>query len=335
MKEDTQPFLDKLLNDSSFRNWAKNSNRNDVAFWDSWIKDNPERIDVIYNARAILLGISFKKNLLNEEQVNEKLEVVLGHIQKNKSVEPQRPVLKLRSRIKWVAAVAAIGLVFIIVALNVVNSSNGVVHKTGFGEVMDLKLPDGTSVVLNGNSEISYDKNNSRDVTLKGEAYFKVKTKHATQAKFWVNTKDLRVEVYGTQFHVNTRDEKTDVALDEGSINLLLKNGVYTKMVPGEFVSYSGENDVILHKKVGEAHTYVLWRKGTYIFNNTTLKEVMKHIEHTYGLPSEFANGTIEDKTLTGGIPNENLEICLLAIEKSTGTKIVQKDDKLIILNYQ
>ncbi|MGB5821610.1 MAG: FecR family protein [Saonia sp.] len=333
MKEHTQPLLDKLLNDSSFKNWAKNNNKNDVAFWNAWIQNNPEETETIYTAKSIIQGIAFERAFIKEEMVDKKLDTVLNHIQKPNTTVVRKPVISFKSRLKRVTAAAAIAIVFIIVALNFANAPQEILHKTGFGEVIDLKLPDGTSVVLNGNSEIRYNKENPRDITLNGEAYFKVKRAHATDAKFYVNTNDLKVEVYGTQFHVNTRDRKTDVALDEGSISLLLNNGTYKKMVPGEFVSYSEENNVVLHEKVNTLNTYALWREGTFVFNNMKLKEVMKYIEHTYGFPSEFVDTAMEEKILTGGIPNENLNICLTAIEKTTGTKIVQKDNKLIILN--
>ncbi|MEO0525830.1 MAG: FecR domain-containing protein [Bacteroidota bacterium] len=335
MKEDNQALLDKLLNDSSFRNWAKNSNRNDVAFWDSWIRDNPDHIDMIDTAKSIILGISFEKKFVGEEVVDEKLTQVLAHIQNNQPASSETPVRALGNRITRIGIAAAIGLVFMVVAFNLAGPSDEIIHKTDFGEVLDLRLPDGTTVVLNGNSEIRYNKENSREITLQGEAYFKVKSMYDTKSKFWVNTDDLRVEVYGTQFHVNTRDKKTDVALDEGSIHLLLKNGSSKKMAPGEFVSYSDENNSILHEKVDPSNTYALWREGTYVFSNIKLRAVMKYIEHTYGLPSEFKDVNTEEKTLTGGIPNENLSICLSAIEKSTGTKIIRKNNKLIIHNDQ
>ncbi len=334
MDEATQAFLEKLLSDSSFRNWAKNSNENDVAFWNTWIKDNPDKIDVVYNAKDIVLGIAFQPHGVDETHINKELDAVLGQIQKRAQARDGKPVIQLSKTVKRVASLAAVGLILMLVALNFPRTSDEIVHKTGFGEVINLKLPDGTSVVLNGNSEIRYGKKNTRDVTLKGEAYFKVKPQNETRAKFWVNTEDLRVEVYGTQFHVNTRDSKTDVTLDEGSINLLLKNGIAKKMLPGEYVSYSNVDKVVLHEGAEKPNTY-LWREGTYVFNNISLKEVMKHLGHTYGLPAEFMDKTLEGKTLTGGIPNENLKICLSAIEKTTGTRIVQQDNKLIIYNDQ
>ena len=226
---------------------------------------------------------------------------------------------------------AAISVFLVVVGNITLTSDSEVVHRTEFGEIINLKLPDGTTVVLNGNSEIRYDKKNSRNIELEGEAYFKVKSIPSTKAKFWVNTKDLKVEVYGTQFHVNTREEKTDVVLDEGSIHLVLENGTTEEMVPGEFVSFSKAKNRVTHQKVTKELPYSLWREGTYVFNNITLKEVMKNIEHAYGLEVEFIDEDLQQQLLTGGIPNQNLKICLSAIEKSTGTRIVKKDNRLIV----
>lgn len=332
MNVSNQSLLEVLLNDSSFENWANQSNQNDMEFWESWIGNNPDKLELIYTAKSIITGISFNKTLLPEGKINMELNAVLNQAsskENNKVIPLQK---KLFPRIKKYAAAAAIGIFFMVLG-NIFSKteSSEVVHKTGFGEIIDLKLPDGTSVVLNGNSQISYKKDNARAIALIGEAYFKVKSIPATKAKFWVNTKDLQVEVYGTQFHVNTRDEKTDVLLDEGSIHLVLENGDTKEMIPGEFVSFSKEKNTVTHTKVSTELPYSLWREGTYVFNNITLQEVMQNVKHAYGFEVEFIDEALKQQLLTGGIPNQNLKICLSAIEKSTGTRIVQKGNKLIL----
>ena len=330
MTESNQPLLEILLNDSSFNNWANKSNQNDMEYWESWISKNPNKIDTVNTAKAIITGISFNKTVVPEGKITMELASVLDRIASDTSkVIPLKR--KSFSALQKYASVAAIGIFFIVLGNVFFNGSSEVTHKTGFGEIIDLKLPDGTSVVLNGNSEITYNKKNARDIELQGEAYFKVKSIPSTRAKFWVTTKDLKVEVFGTQFHVNTREEKTDVLLDEGSIHLVLDNGITKKMAPGEFVSFSKDHDEVTHEKVTKELPYSLWREGTYVFNNVSLEEVMNNIEHAYGLEVEFIDEELKQQLLTGGIPNQNLKICLSAIEKSTGTRIVQKDNKLIL----
>lgn len=331
MKESDSSLLEILINDSSFQNWAQRSNQNDMEYWESWINKNPDAIETVYTAKSILTGISFNKSVLPEGKVAMELDAVLNQIKTNHTPEVVSIQKKSFSRFQKYAAIAAVGLLFVVLGGVYFNTPSEITHRTGFGEIIDLKLPDGTSVVLNGNSEIKYEKGNSRDIALKGEAYFKVNSIPSTHAKFWVTTKDLKVEVYGTQFHVNTREAKTDVLLDEGSIHLILENGTTKKMIPGELVSFSKENNVVKHETVTPELPYSLWREGTYVFNNITLKEVMKNVEHAYGVEVEFIDVELEQLQLTGGIPNQNLKICLSAIEKSTGTRIVHKDNRLIL----
>ncbi|MEO9893335.1 FecR family protein [Aurantibacter sp.] len=332
MSGNNQSLLEILLNDSSFVNWANQSNQNDIVFWDEWINNNPKHIKTVYAAKAIINGIKFNKSQLPEEKVNSELSAIIHKISTKKNTNKiGSKKRKFLSKFLKLSALAAIGILLIILSNNVLNSSSKVIQKTGFGEIVELKLPDGTTVILNGNSQISYDKSNVRNIDLKGEAYFKVKSIPSTHAKFWVNTEDLKVEVYGTQFHVNTREEKTEVVLDEGSIHLVLDNGTTTKMIPGELVSFSKEKNTVSQKKISTELPYSLWRDGTYVFNNITLETVMKNVKQAYGVDIEFMDEELKQQLLTGGIPNQNLKICLSAIEKSTGTRIVHKDNKLTL----
>ncbi|CAM4264592.1 FecR family protein [Zobellia nedashkovskayae] len=328
MSKKNLSLLEILIDDISFINWAKNQNQNDVAFWNNWIEKHPDKIETVFNAKAIVLGIQFEKTLISESKIERELSHILAQIEPEKnSPKRKKPTSKA---VKYVA-ITAVLILLVTFGYSFLPTNTTITHKTVFGEIIDLKLPDGTSVVLNGNSEISYDKASPRNINLSGEAYFKVKSIPSTKAKFWVNTKDLKVEVFGTQFHVSTRDNKTGVLLDEGSIELLLDNGTTQKMIPGELVSYSKEDKAITHDKVTQELSYSLWREGTYIFNNTTVYEVMKNIEQAYGMKTEFIDEELKDQKLTGGIPNQNLKICLSAIEKSTGTRIVIKGKRLLI----
>jgi ferric-dicitrate binding protein FerR (iron transport regulator) len=333
MKREKQPKINSLLQDTSFTNWAKESNKSDIAFWNHWIKQHPEHVDMIYTAKAMVLGVTFNKKIVQTSLVNSELDTVLGRINAGDKEVKARKFFTLNKIAQRYAAIAAVLILFVFVGNAVLNQSNEVIHKTAFGEIINLRLPDGTKVVLNGNSEIRYTKNNPRNINLDGEAYFKVKPILETNAKFWVNTNDLTVEVYGTEFNVNSRDEKTNVLLDEGSIHLLLNNGESKEMRPGEFVSYSEKKKEITHEKINSDLTYSTWKEGTFIFNNIKLSEVMKYVENTYGVSSKFQDSTLKNQTISGGIPNENLDICLNAIQKSTGVTISRKNNKLLIIN--
>jgi len=321
--------LQYFLSDASFENWAKGLNKNDIAYWNSWIKNNPEYFETVENAKSIITGINFNKKHLDNDKINEALSEILPKI----GLDPLPKNKSNRTRaINSTLLTMSAALVLILISwtsYTYINNNSTTIHKTNFGEIIDLKLPDGTSVVLNGNSEISYKKDNPRLLNLKGEAYFKVKSIPSTNAKFWVITNDLKVEVLGTQFHVNTRKQKTNVVLDEGSIHLEFMNGEVTKMIPGEMVTFSKDSKKMTHKKVDIATPYALWRGDTYAFNEIPLKDVMTNLELTYGLEVQYTSNELKEIPISGGIPNQNLKICIAAIEKATGTRIINKNNIL------
>ncbi|SIR16373.1 FecR family protein [Maribacter ulvicola] len=323
--------LHYFLSDVSFENWAKGLNKNDITYWNNWIQNNAEHIETVENAKSIITGIKFNQHYPSNEKVDQALARVLPKIGLKPSTKTKLNKTRTINSSLFTIVAAVLLVLISYTSYSFFNSNSSTVHKTNFGEIIDLKLPDGTSVVLNGNSVIWYENENPRYIHLKGEAYFKVKPIPNTNAKFWVATEDLKVAVLGTQFHVNTRKQKTNVVLDQGSIQLELNNGKVTKMIPGEMVSFSNKSKELIHRKVDTETPYALWRGGTYAFNEIPLKEVMFNLEITYGLEVQYESNQLMEILISGGIPNHNLQICIAAIEKATGTRIIHKDNILRI----
>jgi len=315
-----------FLDDSSFENWVHQTNGTDIGFWDFWIANNPDKKDLVNEAKDLVLGIPFDKKFVSKDKVSlewKKLETKI----EAKNPKPKRKVRSLKP-----FGVAASIVLLISFGIYFLNNNSKVTHKTSFGEILKIKLKDGSNVTLNANSSLSYYKNESRKVWLKGEAFFQVDKKLATNAKFWVVTNDLSVEVYGTSFNVNTKQKKTDVFLEEGSIWLKLKNAGDKKMIPGNFLSYSSEKNEILKEINLENPTVkTSWKDGSLLFENLSLVKAMKKIEETYGYSIFFIDDASKNTLITGAVPITNIDICLKAIEKSVGVSIVKQNDSLII----
>ena len=91
------------------------------------------------------------------------------------------------------------------------------------GGEYNVELADGTLVYLNAESELQYPVTfigESREVTLRGEAYFKV-TKN-NEKPFIVKSEGLSVQVWGTEFNLNTLNQEGYYAatLVEGSVEV-------------------------------------------------------------------------------------------------------------------
>ena len=318
--------INDFLEDGSFKNWAIQNNGTDINFWEFWIENNPDKAALVNKAKDLVLGVSFDKNFVEKEKVAIEWKKLESKI-KAKQVAPKRKVRFLKQ-----FSVAASILLLISVGFYFVNSNSKITHKTNYGEILNIKLQDGSDVTLNSNSSLSYYKNESRKVWLSGEAFFQVDKKVVTNAKFWVLTDDLSVEVYGTSFNVNTKKKKTDVFLEEGNIWLKLKNGADKKMIPGNYISYSAEkNEILEDKNIFNPTIKTSWKDGSLLFENLSLEKAMEKIEESYGFSIVFKDDISKNTLITGAVPITNIDICIKAIEKSVDVIIIKKDNSLII----
>lgn len=79
--DNTNKFdLQYLLTDTSFKNWAKGLNKNDIAYWNNWLQNNPQHIETVENAKSIVVGIKFKPQFPSNEKVNQELSKILPKI---------------------------------------------------------------------------------------------------------------------------------------------------------------------------------------------------------------------------------------------------------------
>jgi hypothetical protein len=133
-------------------------------------------------------------------------------------------------------------------------------HTTHDGEKQKIILPDGSRVFLNSNSTLAYNHDwkdsEKRKVRLSGEAFFQVREKahQGRKVKFAVMTKNIEVEVVGTEFDVNTRNEQTQVFLNSGRVNLKIPEKQQTvPMRPGEIMEYDPATGRLISRKSGQS----------------------------------------------------------------------------------
>ena len=127
------------------------------------------------------------------------------------------------------------------------------------GKHYTLILSDGSRILLNENSQISFvNKRQTKDynVILQGEAFFKIA--HNLQAPFKIKASDMTVEVYGTSFNLtNYPDQKTTrVALLEGSVKVKTP-GKSLYIEPGQQVIMNSRQKLIV--KTADFNQITAW----------------------------------------------------------------------------
>lgn len=215
-----------------------------------------------------------------------------------------------------VAAVAAT-LVVAVAGFYIFNTGNQN-EPTHIAEARDkaieLKLEDGTKVVVQRDGELVYPvkfKKDSREVTLVGNGSFDVV--HSAHQPFIVHLGDLHVKVLGTAF---------DIERETGLIILKVKRGK---------VAFYNKNDTII---VAEGATGKYFKKdrklvleqpapliGTFHFNNTPLKDVAAALAAHFEVKVNINNPELNDCKLSAGFEQQSLKDILNAISATFNLK--------------
>ncbi len=203
---------------------------------------------------------------------------------------------------------------------------NGEVYETGFGEKMAVTLPDGSEVLLNAKSSLALNKVKwffSRDLSLNGEAFFKVKKGE----KFTVETSYANVKVLGTRFNVNTFNDELEVKCFEGKVNVS-SSKINVDLIRGEAVK---SNDVGVVKNWSISHEEPKWKNGEVDFEASPLIHVITCLENQYGIKINHSNVDTKQK-FTGSITLVDLNIALATVFEpmSMNFKFLDKENLII-----
>lgn len=187
--------------------------------------------------------------------------------------------------------------------------------KTNPGMTTSVTLPDSTVVLLNSASSLSYPtcfKGDTREVILKGEAYFAVAKDK--KKKFIISTSHhSQIEVLGTHFNVEAYENDAEVSttLVEGKVCFLFKakDDLVKKVMmnPGQKLVYNSTNsNVQLYATSGLSET--AWKDGKIVFDNTPLDEGLKMLEKRYNVTFIIKNDRLKDNSFTGVFAGQRLE---------------------------
>ena len=214
--------------------------------------------------------------------------------------------------------------------------------RTNYGQTRTITLPDQSVVTLNGNSELRYSRvweaGRPRTVWLNGEAFFTV-THQPHHESFTVQLPNrLAVDVLGTRFNVLARPAQTRIVLNSGHIQL--KSGQWAAnqrvdMQPGDLFETSrtvASKPVLptLRHRV-DAAVYASWQTNKLVFDNTSLGEIIRRLEDTYGLHVTLTDPKLLTQRVSGTIPNQNVTVLLDGLSRLFGLTIDRQQDTILI----
>jgi ferric-dicitrate binding protein FerR (iron transport regulator) len=348
--------IEELMLDDSFVNYCLSTGAAISSHWKTIIRDNPEQEEIFDEAKSLVLALH---GGLSRPEVNRQIEEVRRQLLERKNepmtVPPgQAPSLSSafvvtgtgrikRNLLKIASSYFAITCLVLIVAWWFLSrsgmhsgASQPLVQAGSFqsqpGQRKTVSLPDGSVVVLNANSSISWAEGfnkNKRNVRLTGDAFFNV-AKNANKP-FTVLAGDVTTTALGTGFYVHGKaagNIRVDLLEGKVSLSSIGNKAAGLVLLPGETAkAISG----VLQKTLFDSAHLRSWIGGRISFNETPALTALKQLETWYAVKIVVNNKQLKDRVISGDYENDSLQDILKVICFSVNSRFSLKGDRVII----
>jgi len=202
-----------------------------------------------------------------------------------------------------------------------------------FGEYK-VVLSDGTSVMLNAESELKYPVKfygKNRTVELKGEAYFEVA--HDPLMPFIVKTTNIDTKVLGTKFNIYAyENEDVSITLVQGKIALYAGKSIESRVLkPNENAHFSLKNKTLSVKKVN-VREYISWKYGSFYFNRVHLDDILTTLSRWYDFKVIYINNYVRDYEFRIRVSRtQTFDEIIKSLERTNRISLVIKDKIIYI----
>lgn len=198
---------------------------------------------------------------------------------------------------------------------------------TASGENLSFQLPDDSEVQLHAGSELNYKSWNwdsNRQVSLAGEAFFKV----AKGKRFEVETSQGTVSVLGTQFNVKVRGNRLEVTCFEGKVQVATASEKII-LTPGKTLAYVQQKRLFFHTTSAQQPA---WIAKELAFEKEKPQDVLAELERHFDITIK-APAFPKNELFTGKLPGDSSEAALHLLAHPYHFKVVKVNDHAFSLD--
>ncbi|MDB5086384.1 MAG: hypothetical protein JWR09_378 [Mucilaginibacter sp.] len=248
------------------------------------------------------------------------------NINNDQQIQP----VKSASKFTWLKIAASILLISVIgyfaydqfFGTELISNSSSV--------ALTQNLPDGSSVTLNSNSQLSYPNHFSggqRLVQLNGEGFFKITPDKTKPFIIKINT--VTISVVGTSFNVKNIKGKTEVIVETGIVKVNA-NGKQVLLHPGQKVIANGAiSNLTVQETRGSLYNYYITK--ALVCDRTPLYELVDKLNQVYGSQIQIANKKLHNLPITTTFKGQTLQQVLNVIAETFKIKVESKGNLILL----
>jgi transmembrane sensor len=306
----------------------------ELAGVERWINRNPKN-------RAYFEQL---KKLWEEKQFIESLKAIdvdklraglQQKIDKKQIVSEDFPVFQ-RSRV-WLYRVAAVALILVVSATALLlfktGPGNSIQQVGSILEITEVVLSDGSIIEVNKGSTLSYPEHmgrRKREVTLSGEAFFKVASNR--RAPFCVYVGTTTVQVLGTSFNLKEVEGKITLSVIEGEVRFFTsgkeKQGI--GLGPGQKLIYDTATETF-DLGTFESQNFLFWKTSTLTYKAEQLTIIFSELEAYFKIPIVIADTEILQDRVTTSCEGQQLQEILDELSFLHDLHYIRKNDTIYV----
>lgn len=179
----------------------------------------------------------------------------------------------------------------------------------------EIKLPDGSVITLNRNSELTFPDEfdtDIRKVELRGEAFFDI---HPDPSRpFIVDAGRAQVKVLGTSFNVISNNEysETEVFVASGKVLLCNSEGDCNITLEPGYIGTINKSESL--SRVNDNRNYMSWNSDVLEYDGDRLEQVFYDLKRTHNITVEVTSDSILDHKITTVFNNNSAEVIIQSI---------------------
>ncbi len=360
-KRDKYNKIEDFLGDASFRHWV--FTKEDFHNWQEWTLENRTRGRLVEEASLFLAAMGVSELEVSQEALQAaysttKNKILLSELKNQKSKAIWNKV--------WFKAAAAVLILFSAYfyfqtkhynsnsseisyeTLLEKNNEGLIEHTNNSSTIQVVSLSDGSSVLLQPKSKLSYPKKfgeNNRQVVLSGEAFFEIKQN--PQKPFLVYTNEVVTKVLGTSFRVIAYDDDSqiEILVKTGKVNVSQNKAITSKLgtpidlLPDESIVFDRRNVVFEKIQMRNLNSPLAKDESEKIenlsfeFEDTPVSEIIKTIEKAYAVEIQYPEEMLKNCYLTTSLNDQplNEKLSILCESLGNNTRFESNNNEIII----
>ncbi|MCB9283864.1 MAG: FecR domain-containing protein [Lewinellaceae bacterium] len=192
-------------------------------------------------------------------------------------------------------------------------------------------LPDGSQIAMNQYSELKYAPSSGkkyRRVELKGDAFFEVE--RDTARPFVITAENIEIEVLGTAFYVDAREDQSQVQVIVQSGTVSVKAGSQQVILTANEIGIYDKTTGELTERPNDDVNYMAWKTEVLTFENTTLDRVVFDLNRKFHARVSLSDPGLNGCEITATLEHKSLDAIVTIIEKTLNIRAEKKGDEII-----